>query len=284
MRKRRIVPVSLLREKLLEAVGKIYCQPDAEVIRLIAEAAHRESNPLARDMLQSIVDNARYAIEDGTPCCQDTGSAVLFIEMGEDASFDEGNVTELICATLEEAWERYYLRRSIVEEPLISRRVLQNRVVPIIHWKLVPGDSVEVIVGLKGGGAENMSVQKMMPATATIDKVKEYIVEEVAKTGGRPCPPVIVGVGIGGNFEESALLAKRALFDPLGRKHPDKDYAALENDILTLINTRGRGVMGMGEGPTALAVHIRTKSCHIASLPLAINLDCHAHRHTRFVL
>lgn len=277
-------PSQRLHEKIVEAIGTIYCQPDAQVIELIQKYTREETDPRAKDILNDIVANSRYALEDGIPCCQDTGSVVLFVEKGHGFELQNGDITRIIEDSLEEAWQQFWLRRSIVEEPLFGRKIFTGRVPAIIHYDLIEGDALKISLGFKGGGAENMATLKMMPSTSRAEDVKEAVIEHVVSCGGKPCPPVIVGVGIGGNFEQSAIMAKRALFEPLGRSHEHEAYAKLERDILAGINQRGKGVMGLGAGPTALAVHIKIAPCHIASLPLAINLDCHSHRHTSFVI
>lgn len=284
MRNVRFVDSAALHNKLIEALGQIYCRPDEKVLKLIRKYEAKETHPLAKDMLQTILENADVAQRESLPCCQDTGTPVLFIEMGEHFRLQDGDVLSVIDSTLEQGWQKYYLRRSMVEEPLFERKIITDRPAPVIHWEIVPGDGLLVRLTLKGGGAENMAAHFMLPPSTDEMEIVEKVVEHVIGVGGQPCPPVIVGIGLGGNFESSAILAKKALLEPTGREHPDARYAELEKKILTEINQRGKGVMGLGAGPTALAVHILTAPCHIASLPLAINLDCHAHRHTSFSL
>ena len=275
---------ALLYEKLVEALGQIYCRPDERVLKLIREYEANETHPLAKDMLQTILRNADIACAEGLPCCQDTGTPVLFIEKGEDLCLCGDDILSTIESALEEGWRKYHLRRSLVEEPLFERKIIKDRAAPVIHWEVVPGEGLKVKLALKGGGAENMAAHYMLPTSTDVDGIVAKVVEHVVGVGGQPCPPVIVGIGLGGNFESSAILAKKALLEPTGREHPYPRYAELEKKILSEINRQGKGVMGMGAGPTALAVQILTAPCHIASLPLAINLDCHAHRHTSFTL
>ncbi len=284
MRNDRFVDSALLHDKIITALGQIYCRPDEKVLKLIREFEAKETHPLAKDMLQAILENADVAQRESLPCCQDTGTPVLFIEMGEHFRLQDGDIRNTIDSALEQGWQQYHLRRSMVEEPLFLRKIIQDRPAPIIHWEIVPGDGLLVHLALKGGGAENMAAHFLLSPSSNEDQIVEKVVEHVVGVGGQPCPPVIVGIGLGGNFESSALLAKKALLEPTGRNHPDAKFAELEQKILNEINARGKGVMGMGAGPTALAVHILTAPCHIASLPLAINLDCHAHRHTSFKL
>lgn len=281
---RRKVESTDLTYGLLDALKQIYCQPDPKVIKMIQAHARRETSPLAKDMLKSIVANAEIAAREEIPTCQDTGTVLLFLEVGERFGLIYTDIKSAVDKALEIGWRRYFLRRSMVEEPLFDRNFAPEKVPAVIHWEMNPGNQLKVTLGLKGGGAENMSLLKMMPATSSPEVIKETVVDAVVKAGGKPCPPVIVGVGLGGNFESCAILAKKALFEDLGRPHPDPRYAALEQDILAEINRWGRGVMGIGEGPTALAVHIKSAPCHIASLPLAVNMDCHAHRHTSFTI
>lgn len=284
MRNARFVDSALLHDQLIEALGQIYCRPDEKVLKLIRAYEAKETQPLAKDLLQTILKNADIACKEGLPCCQDTGTPVLFIRKGEDFCLRDNEIRSTIEAALEQGWQRYHLRRSMVEEPLFERKIINDRPAPVIHWEIVPGDKLELKIALKGGGAENMAAHCMLPTSTNEDGIVEKVVEHVVGVGGQPCPPVIVGIGLGGNFESSALLAKRALLEPTGREHPDPRYAKLEQRILSEINKRGKGVMGLGAGPTALAVQILTAPCHIASLPLAVNLDCHAHRHTGFTL
>jgi len=267
-----------------EGLQRIYCQTDPKVINMLRALLKKESSPLARDMLKAIIDNSIIAERDGIPTCQDTGTVVFFIEKGDRAVIINGDIESAIRKALKLYWYKLSLRRSLVEEPLFERKIIPEEVPPVIHWHVYDGNELKITMGLKGGGAENMSMLKMMPATSSVEDIKRAVVHTVVSAGGKPCPPVIVGVSIGGNYESCAVMAKRALFEDLGRRHPDKRYTALEREILAEINRWGRGVMGMGEGPTALAVHIKTAPCHIASLPLAVNLDCHAHRHYSFSL
>ncbi len=284
MRIERKVEAKQLFDRLVLAVGDIFCQADQKVLDMIGQAAVQERNELAKDMLQSIVQNSLVAREQMLPSCQDTGTPVLFIRVGEDFRLINGSLKETIEQALEEAWQRYYLRRSLVEEPLFERKIIQHRAQPVLHWELVPGAHLELKLALKGGGAENMAALYMLPTSSKEDDIIDKVVAHVVQAGGKPCPPVLIGLGIGGNFEQAALLAKQALLEEMGRANPDIRYAELEHKILEKVNQEGKGVMGMGAGPTALAVHILHAPCHIASLPLAINLDCHAHRHTSFCL
>lgn len=284
MRKLRFVESQLLYDKLIEALAKIYVRPDEKVLQLIKDAKEKETSPLAKDMLQTILINADIASKEALPCCQDTGTALLFIQVGESFCLQDSSLQSTVEAALEDGWQKYNLRRSMVEEPLFERKIVQDRALPQIHWQIVPGDALHVKLALKGGGAENMAAHYMLPTSTSEAELIQKVVNHVVDVGGKPCPPVIVGVGIGGNFESSAILAKQALLEPTSRAHPDARLAEIEKRILEEINQRGKGVMGMGAGPTALAVHILTLPCHIASLPLAINLDCHAHRHTSFTL
>ncbi len=187
----------------------------------------------------------------------------------------DGTIENTIKAVLRLGWYRLNLRRSLVEEPLFERNIIPDSVPPVIHWEINSGNQIKVTMGLKGGGAENMSTLKMMPATSTVEQIKQAVVETVVNAGGKACPPVLVGVGIGGNYESCALMAKRALFEELGRAHPDPRYATLEKEILAEINRQGRGVMGMGEGPApwqcisrrllATSLHYRWRSIWIVT-------------------
>ncbi len=238
-----------------------------------------ESSGIGKDILASLIENSAIAHRQKTPLCQDTGSLVVFAELGSDVCIAGGNLPDLINEAVSNAWKDNYLRASIASDPLFERRNTKHNTPAILHVELVPGQRLRLTIAQKGGGAENMSVLKMltpgMDGADIIDLVKETIV----CAGGKPCPPVIIGIGIGGNFETCALLAKKALFIPLNTPNPDPNYAKLERDILHEVNQSGIGPQGLGGNCTALAVHILHAPCHIASLPVAINLQCHAHRH-----
>lgn len=260
------------------------CRLPADVLTAIEEAAKRESSELGRDFLEQYIENARIARDENMPICQDTGFAVFFVEMGEQAMIEGGSIYEAIARGTERGYAEGFLRKSIVRDPLFKRKNTGDNTPPIIHLTLVPGDKLTVILAPKGGGSENMSALAMLKPSEGRAGVIDFVVNTVVKAGGNPCPPTIVGVGIGGTFEKAAFLAKKALLRPVGQPHSDEEYAALERDILARINASGVGPQGLGGDVTSFAVHIEDHPCHIASLPVAVNLNCHAARHAGFEL
>ena len=212
------------------------------------------------------------------PACQDTGTAVIFLEIGDQVKIDEGHIVDAINEGVRKGYKEGYLRKSIVEDPL-RRKNTGDNTPAIIHTKLVKGDTLKITVVPKGGGAENMSEVRMMAPAAGREGIIEFVRERVAKSKANPCPPIVVGVGIGGNFERSAFLAKKALLRKIGERHPDPYYAELERDLLKAANSTGIGPQGLGGKITALDVFVEYEPCHIASMPVAVNINCHVARH-----
>ena len=264
----------------IEAATKL---PD-DVKNAIKEAQIREKSELGKDFLAQYLENARIAEEYKLPLCQDTGFAVFFVEMGSMVAIDGGTLTEAITAGTERGYELGFLRKSIVSDPLFARKNTKTNTPPIIHLTQVPGDRLNVILAPKGGGSENMSALKMLTPSDGEQGVIDFVVESVVKAGGNPCPPTVVGVGIGGTFEKAAFLAKKALIRPLGTRNEDAEYDKLEQKILDAINASNVGPQGLGGEVTSFAVHIEQFPCHIASLPVAVNLNCHVARHAGFEL
>jgi fumarate hydratase subunit alpha len=249
----------------------------------LKNAMNTEESPLGKSILQDIVKNAEIAREDQVPICQDTGLAVLFVRMGQDLHIVGGDFSEAINQGVREGYKDGYLRKSIVTDP-IERKNSGDNTPAIINLEIVPGDKLEIVCAPKGGGSENMSEVKMLKPSDGVEGIKDFVVDRVARSGGNPCPPVIVGVGIGGTFDKCAQLAKKALLREVGTKHPDPYYAKLEEELLTLVNKVGIGPQGLGGRTTALAVQIEVHPCHIASFPVAVNMQCHAARHKSIVL
>ncbi|MDR0498198.1 MAG: fumarate hydratase [Holophagales bacterium] len=250
-----------------------------DVRQAIARAADSESSPLGRSMLNQLIENYSIASKDRVPICQDTGVAVFFVDIGQEVSIVGGTLQEALTKATAAAWSSGYLRMSIAEDPMFTRKNTGINGPPIIHINLVSGSKLKITIAPKGGGSENMSRMAMLKPTAGAAAVADFILETVAMAGGNPCPPIIVGVGAGGNFETAPLLAKKALLRPLGKPNPDAKYADFEKMMLECINDSGIGPQGLGGRTTALAVHIEHCPCHIASLPVAVNLNCHAARH-----
>jgi fumarate hydratase subunit alpha len=238
---------------------------------------------VGRSILDQITDNARIAREEKSPMCQDTGYAVLFIEMGQEVHITGGDFTEALNEGIRQGYDEAFLRKSVLGDP-IERKNTGDNTPAIVHTEIVPGDKVKIIMAPKGGGSENMSEVKMMKPSDGIEGVKEFVIDRVLRSGGNPCPPVIVGVGIGGTFEKCAYLAKKSLLRKVGDRHPNKFYADLEAELLEKINKLGVGPQGLGGTTTALDVHVEVHPCHIASLPVAVNTQCHAARHKGITL
>jgi len=250
---------------------------DAEV-SYIKKMQDVEESATGKEILSMLLENAKIAREEGIAICQDTGFAVVFIELGQDVHLVGGDLGEAVSDGVARGYTEGYLRKSILSDP-IKRENTGDNTPPVIHLTIVPGDKVRVTFAPKGGGSENMSEIRMLKPSDGIEGVKDFVVERVVKSGGNPCPPIVVGVGIGGTFERCAFLAKKALLRPLGQRHSDPFYADIEEELLRRVNESGVGPQGLGGRVTALDVHIETHPCHIASLPAAVNLNCHASRH-----
>jgi len=248
-------------------------------VERLQKALAQEKSELGRELLQRVIDNARAAREKMLPACQDTGTAVIFAEIGQDVHLTGGNLIDAINDGVARGWRDGLLRASIVGDP-ITRMNTGDNTPAVVHTFIVPGEKLRISFMAKGSGCENMSRLKMLKPSDGEEGILKFIEETVVEAGGRPCPPVTLGVGIGGDFEQCALIAKKALFrEPVGAPHPLKYVAQLEEKILERVNATGIGPLGMGGTVTALAVHVETAPVHISSLPVAVNIDCHAHRH-----
>jgi fumarate hydratase subunit alpha len=257
---------------------------DKDVTEKITEYAKKENSPIGKQILEQILINAKLAKEENRPMCQDTGIAVIFVELGQEVHISKGLFHDAINEGVRRGYIQGYLRKSVVEDPVIDRKNTKDNTPAIIHTEIVPGDKIKITVASKGAGSENMSEIKMLKPADGIDGAKDFIVDRVKRSGGMPCPPIIVGVGIGGNFEQCAYLSKKALLRPLNTRNSDTRWDTIEKELLTRINQLGIGPMGLGGRTTALAVQILAMPCHIASLPVAVNLQCHAHRHKTAII
>ncbi|MBC8527157.1 MAG: fumarate hydratase [Candidatus Cloacimonetes bacterium] len=257
---------------------------DEDVIKKIKEFQKKEESPTAQEILSIMLENYKLAADEKMPICQDTGVAVVFVELGQDVHLIGGDFYEAINEGVRQGYKDGYLRKSMVDDPVIKRKNTGDNTPALIYTDIVPGDKIKITIAPKGGGAENMSEVKMMKAADGIEGVKDFVVDRVKRSGGNPCPPVIVGIGIGGNFEQSALLAKKALLVPLYEKNPSPVWAKVEDEILDRVNKLGIGPQGLGGMTTALAVNILYKPCHIASMPVAVNMQCHVHRHKSAII
>lgn len=249
-----------------------------EVLDKIKEAYAKEESEVGKNILGQIIENDEIAANEQVPMCQDTGIVVVFLEIGTEVKIS-GDIYEAVNEGIRRGYEKGYLRKSVVKDPL-DRVNTKDNSPAVIHTTLVPGsDKVKIIVAPKGGGSENMSVLRMLKPSDGIEGVKKLVIETIKNAGGNPCPPIIVGIGIGGNFEKCAILAKEALMRDINDKSSSPINAKLEEELLELINKTGVGPLGLGGRTTALAVKVETYPCHIAALPVAINLNCHAARH-----
>ncbi|MGB9734943.1 MAG: fumarate hydratase [bacterium] len=255
--------------------------PD-DVMSALKKAYQEEVSPQGKDVLKQIIDNDEIAHNEQVPMCQDTGLAVFFVELGQDVHITGGLLNDAINEGVRKGYKEGYLRKSTCHP--FTRKNVGDNTPAIIHVELVAGDKMKITMAAKGGGSENMSRVMMMKPSDGLEGIKKYIIERVRESGSNPCPPIIVGVGIGGTFERSALIAKKALLRPLGTPNPDPELDKLEKELLTSINKLGIGPMGLGGRTTALAVHMIVEPCHIASLPLAVNIQCHSARHKEIVL
>lgn len=249
-----------------------------DVLTALAEAGRTESDAGAVQILNQLIENARIAKTESIPLCQDTGLAVVFVEQGSEV-FVKGSLVDAINAGVESGYEKGYLRKSVVAEPLNERKNTGTNTPAIIHHQIADGDKLKISVMTKGGGCENKSQFKMFKPTAPKEEITGWVVEVVRSAGADACPPFIVGIGIGGDFEVSCLLSKKALLRNLNEANSNKFYAELEKEMLSKINELGIGPQGLGGDTTALACLVETAGCHIASLPVAVNIECHSHRH-----
>jgi fumarate hydratase subunit alpha len=252
-----------------------------DVLRAFRRALEAEESPVGRSVLEKLIENAEIARSEQMPICQDTGLAVLFVEVGQEVQV-EGGLTAAINEGVRQGYNKGYLRKSAADP--ISRKNTGDNTPAIIHYELVPGDKVRIAFMAKGGGAENMSAVHMLKPAQGLDGIKKAVVETVSKAGANPCPPIIVGVGIGGTFEQAAINSKKALLRPLGSANLDPEMVVLEKELLEQVNNLGIGPAGFGGRTTALGVHVIKVPCHIASLPLAVNIQCHASRHAEAVI
>jgi fumarate hydratase subunit alpha len=284
----KVVKLTQVRDKIKDLVQEANFELQADVLQVINDLAKEEESPAGKEVFNQMIDNARIAREEKLGLCQDTGLAVFAVELGEDVRFEKADGLDSLREAITEGtrlgYAEGYLRKSVVEDP-IRRKNTGTNTPAYIHWELVPGDTFKVSFVAKGGGAENMSAIRMFAPAAGQEGIEDFVVETADKGGSNPCPPIIVGVGVGGNFEYAAWLAKKALLrQPLGAHNSDPFYADMERRLLQRINKLGIGPQGMGGRITALAVHVESYPCHIASMPAAVNIQCHSHRVMKFEL
>ena len=265
--------VEKVRDACMEANFKL-----ADDVRAAVEKARgTEESPVGREILDQMLENAAIAEREQIAICQDTGFAVCFVELGDRVSIEGGLLVDAINEGVRQGYRDGYLRKSICHP--LTRKNTGDNTPAIVHLELVPGDALKILLAPKGAGSENMSRVAMLKPSDGLEGIKNLVIERIREAGANPCPPVIVGVGIGGTMEKAALIAKKAMLRPIGSLNPDPELAALEAKLLGKINDLGIGPQGLGGRTTALAVHIEVFPCHIASLPVAVNINCHASRH-----
>ncbi len=278
----REVDVGIITERVKTLCMEANFDLGQDVLDAFKGARAKEESPTAIEILGQLEENASIARQEKVGICQDTGIAVVFVELGQDVHLVGGDLNGAIFEGVRQGYQEGYLRKSICHP--FTRANTGDNTPAVIHVKVVPGDKVKLIVAPKGGGSENMSRVTMLTPAAGKKGIIEYVVRRVTESGSNPCPPTIVGIGIGGTFEEAALLAKKALLRPIGSENPDPELASLEGEILDRINGLGIGPQGLGGRTTSLAVHVNMMPCHIASLPLGVNIQCHAHRHKEAII
>ncbi|MDO8673884.1 MAG: fumarate hydratase [Dehalococcoidia bacterium] len=250
-----------------------------DVLDAIKASLAEEESPMGKEVLSQIIENANIACTEGFPLCQDTGTTAVFLELGQDAHVVGGGLYDAINEGVRQGYKKGYLRKSIVDKPFSARKNTGDNTPAVIHTEVVPGDHLKIVVAPKGGGSENMTRLGMLTPSAGRQGVIDFVVRAVEEAGSNPCPPVVVCVGIGGNADKSLLIAKQAILRRVGERHQDPELAELELELLKRINATGIGPQGFGGRTTALDVHVETFPCHIASMPVAVNIVCHSYRH-----
>lgn len=281
MREINVEAITKTVEKL--CIESNYYLPQ-DVKKALQHAVVKEESPLGKEILSDILRNQEIARSNNVPICQDTGLAVIFLELGQDVRLVGGDLNEAIDEGVRRGYVNGYLRKSAVDDPFIERKNTGDNTPAIIHTKIVPGDKVKLIFAPKGGGSENMSALAMLKPSDGISGIKKFVLDTVEKAGSNPCPPIIVGIGIGGTIEKTTLIAKQSLLRNVGGHNPNPKIAKLEEELLEEINKLGIGPQGFGGRITALAVNIETFPAHIASMPVAINIQCHAARHQEAII
>jgi fumarate hydratase subunit alpha len=270
-------------DQVTETVARLCIESNYYLGKDVLAALHKyreaEISPVGREVLGQILENAEIARKQQMPLCQDCGLTVIFLELGQDAHVVGGDLNEAVAEGVRQGYEDGFLRKSMVARPFSARINTKDNTPPVMHTTIVPGDQLKITVAPKGGGSENMSQLGMLKPADGRAGVIDFVVESVRRAGANPCPPIIVGVGIGGSAEKTMWLAKHALLREVGQPSPDGEVAELEAEILERVNRIGIGPQGLGGLTTALAVHVETFPCHIASMPVAVNIQCHSARH-----
>lgn len=280
----REIKANQIKEKVKELFLKanFYINPD--LTQRLEKALEEENSPIGKHVLQMIVENNKIASREEVPICQDTGLAVVFAEVGQEIYLIDGNFTEAINRGVREAYQEGYLRKSVVDDPVFERKNTKTNTPAIIYTDIVPGDKIKLLVMPKGFGSENMSAIAMLKPADGAKGIVDFVVETVKKAGPNPCPPTIIGVGVGGTIDKAMVIAKKATARKIGEYNNNSKYAILEGEILTKINHLGIGPAGLGGNITSLAVHIDYLPTHIAGMPVAVNVCCHAARHAEGII
>ena len=280
----REIKANQIKEKVKELFLKanFYINPD--LTQRLEKALEEENSPIGKHVLQMIVENNKIASREEVPICQDTGLAVVFAEVGQEIYLIDGNFTEAINRGVREAYQEGYLRKSVVDDPVFERKNTKTNTPAIIYTDIVPGDKIKLLVMPKGFGSENMSAIAMLKPADGAKGIVDFVVETVKKAGPNPCPPTIIGVGVGGTIDKAMVIAKKATARKIGEHNKNSKYAILEEEILNKINYLGIGPAGLGGNITSLAVHIDYLPTHIAGMPVAVNVCCHAARHAEGII
>lgn len=280
----REIEAGAITQTVAELCQQANFELGGDVLSALKQAQQTEESPLGRQVLSQLLENARIAQQERIPLCQDCGTTVVFLEIGQETHIIGGDLYTAVEEGVRRGYTQGYLRKSIVSQPFSARINTQDNTPPVIHTEIVPGNQLKITVMPKGGGAENMSRLAMLKPSDGREGVIDLVVRTVDEAGGNPCPPLIVGLGIGATAEKAMLLVKKALLRPVGKPNPDPEIAQLEKEILDRINDLGIGPLGFGGRTTALAVHAEVTPTHLASLPVAVNLQCHSARHEEAML
>lgn len=280
----REIKANQIKNKIKELflTANFYINPD--LINRLKETLKEENSPIGRYVLKMIIENNKIASREEVPICQDTGLAVVFVEVGQEVHLVDGDFVEAINQGVKEAYKEGYLRKSVVDDPVFERKNTKTNTPAIIYTDIVPGDKIKFMVMPKGFGSENMSAIAMLKPADGEKGIVDFVVETVKKAGPNPCPPTIIGVGIGGTVDKAMIIAKKAIIRKIGQSNKNSKYAILEEEILTKINNLGIGPAGLGGNITSLAVHIDYLPTHIAGMPVAVNVCCHAARHAEGII
>ncbi len=278
----KTVSVADIIKKVKDACISANFELGSDVITAFEKAKEKEASPVGREIFDQLLENLKIAKDEKIALCQDTGFVVCFVELGDEVKVEGGNLVAAINEGVRQGYKEGYLRNSICHP--FTRKNTGDNTPAVVHLELVSGRQLKITLAPKGAGSENMSRVTMLKPSDGVEGIKKFVMERVRESGANPCPPIIVGVGIGGTLEKAALIAKKALLRPIGSINSDPDAAQLEKELLAAINGLGIGPQGLGGSTTALAVHVEVFPCHIASLPVAVNINCHASRHKEIVL